>query len=332
MEHKSQQADITRRTVLGGLVGMTATGLSMGKTDPSGIPNAIIVPGSPGGNLDSLGRKLAELLGKTSNSPLIVENISGASGTIAVDQLLKRPRDGATLLLGNSGLICSAPLLLKTQQRFDPQIDLAAICTVAKWPFLLFTRKDHPANNLKELQQLYQGNSDNLGITYAANEVGSANHIAGSVIIQRLGLRGVHIPYRNIGQGVIDVIEGRVTLGIFGFQNISAFLEYDKAKVICALSDTPLNLAPQAKTVKDQGFGNFDILGWVALFVAGGTPQSIIQEQGRMMDSIFNQGDIYAFFNKMGYTSAFRNHENSNTFVNGEIDRYRGLLQQYGII
>jgi len=327
MKDKSRPVPITRRTALGGLLGMTATGLSLGMTDSTGIPKTIIVPLPPGALTDSLARKLAQLMSKAFNSPLIVENIPGASGAIAVNQLLKQPRDGATLLLGNSGVICTTPLLMKGQLEFDPQVDLVPICTTANVIFLLFARNDFSANNLKELQRLYVGRSEHL--SYAANAAGSANHIGAEAILQRLGIRGTYVPYNNIGQAIIDVVEGRVQLGIFGFPNISAFLDSGKVKVLCNLSDTPLEALPHIKTVAEQGFGKFDIVGWNALFVANGTPQSIIQGQERVMKSIFDDSDINLYIKKIGNVPAFRNHEDSRIFVHGEIRRYKELLRHY---
>jgi len=330
MKKKSRQVFITRRTALGGLLGMVATGRSLGMIDSVGIPRTVIVPFTAGGAGDLLGRKLAQLLSKTSNAPLIVENISGASGAIAANELLKRPHDGAALLLGNSGLICSTPLLIKGQVGFDPQVDLVPICTVADAPFLLFARKDFFANNLGELQRLYMGGNQHL--TFATSEVGSGNHLAGEAILQRLGLQGTHVPYRVGSQAIIDIVEGRVQLGIFGFANISAFLESNKVKVLCVLSDTPLEPLPQIRTVMAQGFGKFDIQGWYALFVASGTSQSIIKEQERVMKSIFDNSDINAFIKKMGYLPAFRDRHHSEAYVNDEIRRYKELLQQYKVI
>lgn len=330
MRDESRQIFLTRRTALGGLFGMTAASLSLGRTDSIGFPRTLIVPFAAGGTADSLGRKLAQLLSKTSNSSLTVENIPGASGAMAVSQILKQPRDGATLLLGNSGLICATPLLMKGQSEFDPQVDLVPVCTVADAPFLLFSGKDFPANNLKDLQRLYAGSSEHLA--YSTNEIGSANHIGGEVILQRLGLQGTHVPYRVTSQAVIDVIEARVQIGVFSYQNIAPFLANGKAKVLCTLSNSRLEVLPQATTVMDQGFGKFDIQGWNALFIASGTPQSVVQGYEARIRSIFDHGDIQAFIKRMGNIPAFRDHERSEVFVNEEILRYRNLLLQYKLI
>lgn len=304
--------------------------LSLGNTNLAGVTRKIVVPSSAGGTSDVLGRRLAESLAKASDSSFIVENIAGASGTIAANMVLRQRRDGATLLLGNSGLICSTPLLMHGESVFDPQADFVPICTVADAPFLLFARGGFPANNLAELQGLYKGNKGKL--TYASSEAGTGNHLAGEVILGRLGLQSTHVPYRGGSQAVIDIIEGRVEVGVFGYQNIASFLANGKVKVLCTLSDSPLEVLPQIRTVMDQGFGKFDIQGWNALFVASGTPEPIVQEYEGRVKSIFDQGDIQAYIKRMGNTPSFRDHKNSRVFVGEEIHRYRNLLRQYRLI
>lgn len=321
---------ICRRTALRGLLAMMASGIATQRAYSGSIPRAIVVPFSAGGPSDLLARKIAELLTISSGSSVIVENVVGAGGYVAMDEVLSRPRDGATLLLGNSGLLCSAPLLLKMPRGRDPQDTLVPICTTDSVPFLLFAGKDFSASNLTGLRQLFKESSN--GLTFATNDIGSANHIAGETVLRRLGLKGIHVPYRNTNQGVIDVVKGRVQLGVFNWQNIHSFLEMDRAKVLAALSDTALELIPQARSVADQGFGKFDIQGWNALFVASGTPQPVVDEYGRKIQSIFVESDIQAFIRRMGNISSFRDQKNSIGFVNEEIQKYRNLLKQYRLI
>ena len=321
---------ICRRTALRGLLAMMASGIATKSAYSGTIPRTIVVPFSAGGPADLLARKIAELLTISSGSSVIVENVVGAGGYLAMDEVFSRPRDGATLLLGNSGLLCSAPLLLKMPRGGDPQDTLVPICTTDSVPFLLFASKDFSAGNLTGLRQLFKESSN--GLTFATNDIGSANHIAGETVLRRLGLKGIHVPYRNTNQGVIDVVEGRVQLGVFNWQNIHSFLEMDRVKVLAALSDSALELLPQARSVADQGFGKLDIQGWNALFVASRTPQSVVDEYGRKMQSIFVESDIQAFIRRMGNISSFRDQKHSIGFVNEEIQKYRNLLKQYRLI
>jgi tripartite-type tricarboxylate transporter receptor subunit TctC len=320
----------SRRTAIGGLLGWSSAGWSLAAENFYRVPKTIIVPLPIGSLTDSLARKFAELISESTHSPVNVENIPGASGAIAVNQLLSRPRDGSTLLLGSSGVICVTPLLIKGQLKFDPQIDLVPVCTTATAVFFLFTAKTFPANNLKELKQFYADGGEQP--TYAANAVGCANHLAGEEILQRLGIKGTHIPYNNTSQAIVDVAQGRVQLGIFGYSSISAFLEVNRVKLLCNLSDIQLDNLSQTSSVAAQGFGNFNITGWSALFVANGTPQSIIQEHERLIKSLYGLSDIFTFAKAIGSVATFRGHADSKVFVNDEILRYKELVHKYKIV
>ncbi|MBC7603967.1 MAG: tripartite tricarboxylate transporter substrate binding protein, partial [Ramlibacter sp.] len=193
---------LNRRAVLAAVASTAASSFAQSQQS-SGSVNTFVVPMSPGSVADMLARKMAQHLADATGEPFIVENLPGASGTLAARQVLRRAADGRTLLWGFSGLVCGTPLLSKPPLDFDPTTDFAPICTMSGSPMVLFAGKDFPANDLEELRAFAKTQAE--PISYIGNDIGSANHLAAESILQLLGVRGLHVPYRNTAQAFIDV-------------------------------------------------------------------------------------------------------------------------------
>ena len=287
---------------------------------------SVIVPFAAGSVADALTRRYAVLMGEAMGAPMVVENITGASGVVAAHQFLRRPADGKTLLMAHSGLVCNAPLLAASPLDFDPVADFVPVSIFIYSPFVLFAARDFPADNLQELQRL--GHSQAGALTFAGADTGSANHIAAEVLLRRLGVRGTFVPYRNSQQSFIDVVEGRVDLGSYAWANIGPLVRAGRAKVLAVLANTPLTVAPEYSTVPAQGFGTFDVQGWMGVFVARGTPRAALLELERQTAFILQRKGYDDFIVKAGQEAAFRTHAESKEFIATEVERWKAILRQ----
>ena len=320
---------ITRRHFLHALGAFSASGLpGTGRAAPA-AGGSIVVPFSAGSLFDTIARRLADLHRDAHGASLIVENVPGAGGLLAGAQVLKRPRDGRAMLLGNSGLICATPLLTPGPLEFDPRTDLVPICTLASSPFLLFAGRDFPASNLKELQQFAATRAE--PVSYATSGAGTANHLAGETLLRRLGIKGLHVPYRNVQQGYVDVAERTVSLAVFPWSSSASLVKAGRLKPLALLSDRALPAAPQAQTTADQGFGTFDLKGWFGLFAAKGVPDEAIVEHARRLQSFIRDRSFGEFLLENGQEPAFRDPPTARAFVDSEIERYRGLITGLGL-
>ncbi|MES2632700.1 MAG: tripartite tricarboxylate transporter substrate binding protein [Pseudomonadota bacterium] len=325
----------TRRQFASRLAAATASATSASGVFSQGVSSSsaagtLIVPFSAGSLADLLARRYATLLSEATGSTFLIDNLPGGAGVIAARALLKRPADGRTLLWANSGLICNTPLLAKPPLEFDPVTDFTPVCTFAASPFVLFAGRDFPASNLDELQRLARAQAE--PVTYVGADVGSANHVAAEVLLQRLGARGTHVPYRNNQQAYLDVSEGRVQVGVFGWNNIAPLVKAGKAKILAVLADKPLLADGSVPTMMAQGHGRFDIQGWFGLFVLKGTPAAQIAEHEKHMQSMLRNKGFADFLVEAGQEPNFRSHAQAVPFVEAEVDRYRRVLQRLKLI
>ena len=178
-----------------------------------GYPNRpvrVIVQYPPGGTPDIYGRIMSAELGKLWNQSVVVENRTGASGTIGTDMVAKAAPDGYTLLFASDAPITIVPNLM-SKLPYDPVKDLAPISNVAQGGFVLMVHPAVPANNLKELVAWIR--AQNGKASFASSGNGSQQQLSMELIrVMAGGLNMIHIPYKGFGQGLADVYAGQVPM------------------------------------------------------------------------------------------------------------------------
>src|SRR5882762_1574609 len=223
-------------------------------------PVRVIVTFPPGGTPDIYGRVMAAELQKIWNQSVVVENRTGAGGTIGTEYAAKAAPDGYTLLFAADASVTIAPHLY-SKLPYDPVRDLAPIVNVAAGPFVLMANPAFAPNNMKELIALVQTQPGK--VSYASSGAGSMDMI--------------HVPYKGFGQGIADVLSNQVPL-IFG--GITAAIQLTKSGKLKALAVTGPKRAkalPNVPAVAETLPG-FDITAWYGFLAPAGTPREIVRK------------------------------------------------------
>lgn len=232
----------------------------------------MIVPASAGGPTDAIGRILIDGLGAALGQSFIIENIGGASGTLATTRVARTVPDGYTILLGgwhhmvvNAVLYPNAPNPLT---EFDP------IGQVAIGPMLILAKKSNPANTLPEFLVWLKQRPD--GLTFGTGGLGSPPHISGLSLQKITGNRFQFVPYRGAGPAMQDLIAGHIEMM---FDQASSALSHVRAgsvKAFAVTAKTRLASAPEIPTVDEAGLPGFYVSVWHGLFVPKGTPADVV--------------------------------------------------------
>src|SRR2546422_2577430 len=238
-------------------------------------PVRVIVTFPPGGTPDIYGRVMSAELQKVWNQSVVVENRTGAGGTIGTDFVAKAAPDGYTLLFAADATITIAPHLY-SKLPYDPVRDLAPIVNVAAGPFVLMANPAFPANNVKELIALVRAQPGT--ISYASSGAGGQQHLAMESIRALAGsMDMIHVPYKGFGQGIADVLANQVPL-IFG--GITASIQLTKSGKLKALAVTGPKRAkalPNVPAVAETPPG-LDIPAWDGFLGPAGTPREIVKK------------------------------------------------------
>ena len=236
-------------------------------------PIRILVGFVPGVAPDITSRLLGDKLTEAWGKPVLVENVTGAGGNIAVERVAKAAPDGYTLAMaGNAALVINPNLFDKLG--YDPLKDFAYIIQVFTVPNLLVIRNDVPANSIAELVALGKAQPNYLIAGHAG--IGTSQHLAGELFKIMTGVSMQQVPYRGTPAILPDLLAGR--LNIF-FGNISNLLPLVRAGQLRAFAITSRKRSPQIPelpTMEEAGFPGFEATAWFGLIAPAGTPQPIV--------------------------------------------------------
>src|SRR3979490_3145225 len=238
-------------------------------------PVRVIVTFAPGGTPDIYGRVMSAELQKVWNQSVVVENRTGAGGTIGTDYVAKAAPDGYTLLFAADATITIAPHLY-SKLPYDPVRDLAPVVNVAAGPFVLMANPAFPPHNVKELIALVQTQPGK--VSYASSGAGGQQHLAMEYIRTMAGsMDMIHVPYKGFGQGIADVLAGQVPL-IFG--GITASIQLTRSGKLKALAVTGPRRAKALPNVPAiaETLPGFDIQAWYGFMAPAGTPREIVKK------------------------------------------------------
>jgi tripartite-type tricarboxylate transporter receptor subunit TctC len=170
-------------------------------------PLRMVVPFAAGGSTDILARLCAQLLTDALGQTTVVENVTGAGGTLGAGRVLEAPADGHTLLAGTPGPITINPRLMP-RIGYDPLRDFAPVAFVGDSPAVVVVRRDSPVGSVGELVR--RAKAEPGKVTYASAGIGSFAHLSGALFEWRAGVQMVHVPYRGTAPAATDVMAGQV--------------------------------------------------------------------------------------------------------------------------
>lgn len=254
-------------------------------------PITLVAPFSPGTPADLAARRLGQTLGDILRQPVVVENRTGAGGTIGSTYVAKAQPNGYTLLAGtqsthaiNVGLYKNLP--------YDPIRDFVPISRISAAPNVLVINPALKATTLQELIKLAkEREAQGKPLTFGSGGNGTTAHIGAELLNQAAGLHLVHIPYKGTSQATTDVISGQVDL-IFGpIAVVKAFVEQGMLRALAITSDERSSLMPDVPTVAEAGLPNAEMAVWIAVFAPPKTPEPVVAILG---DAIRKASEVQA--------------------------------------
>jgi tripartite-type tricarboxylate transporter receptor subunit TctC len=290
-------------------------------------PVRVIVGLAPGGATDIQTRLIAQKLSDRLGRAFIVENRTGAGGTVAYGYVAKSSPDGYTLLGVASGYSITPAVF--SHLTYDPVKDFAPISLAIEAPILLLVHPAVPAKSVKELIALARARPDSLNFGSAGH--GTSNHMAMELFKSMAGIRLVHVPYKGTGQALSDLVAGQIPV-LFG--NILSCLPYVKAGRLRALavSSSKRSAAlPQLPTVAEGGVPGYVTTTWHGWLAPAGTPPPIVQRLSAEIARVVKSPDIVDKMSGDGGEAVGSTPEQFTTHLVAEIARWRKVVRQTGV-
>jgi tripartite-type tricarboxylate transporter receptor subunit TctC len=235
-------------------------------------PITIVVPFAAGGPTDAIARTVGERMRVSLGQPILIENVTGAGGSIGVGRAVQAAPDGYTVSMGHLGthVVNGALYPLK----YDLLNDLEPVALLAANPMMVVSKNDVPAKNLRELIDWLKSNSGKVATGTAG--VGSASHFSG-VYFQNLIKTPLNfVPYRGTGPALQDLVAGQIDLIVDQASNSMAQVQAGKIRAYAVTANKRLAVAPDIPTVDEAGLSGFYISIWNGLWVPKGTPKEAI--------------------------------------------------------
>jgi tripartite-type tricarboxylate transporter receptor subunit TctC len=253
--------------------GLIAAPPAMAQPYPS-RPITMILPFSAGGPTDSLARILADRMRPLLGQSVIVENVTGAAGTIGVGRVARAAPDGYTLGVGpmNAYVLTGAIYDLP----FDLLKDFTPVALLANNPSVVISKNTVPAKDLNELVAWVRANQKK--VSAGASGVGSASHLGGVLFQSLTDTQFQIIPYRGLAPALQDLLAGRIDLMFDQLSNSLAYVRSGQLKAYAVMARTRAATAPDIPTVDEAGLSGFYVPVWYGMWAPKGTPKDVIDK------------------------------------------------------
>ena len=294
-------------------------------------PLTLVVPFSAGGSSDTIGRIIADGISSNLRQPVVVENVAGAGGMVGGSRVAKATPDGYQFVIGNVGTFAQSQWLYKAPL-YNAETDFAPVALLTDESLVLVARNDFPADNLQQFIAYTKANQEKLH--YSSSGAGGSNHLACMLLNSTIGIEVTHVPYRNVVQGLQEVMAGRMDYDCVSLPLALPQIGGKTVKPIAILSRTRSSNLPDLPSAHEQGLTNFDLPSWYALFLRAKTPQPIIQRLNRATVAALEMPSLQQRLKQVGgdvIAPERRSPEYLAQFLAAEIKKWEGPIKASGV-
>lgn len=306
-------------------VGLCA-GLAQAQSYPA-KPVRLVVPYPAGGPLDTVGRIIAQALSPHLGQTVVVENRSGAGGSLGAGVVARAAPDGYTMLLGNTGPMTINPVL-RPDLPYDPRKNFAPVTWLTSAQMVLVVHPSLPVRSLKDLVALARAHPGSLN--YGSAGVGNLTHLGMELLQSRAKVKMVHVPYKGVAPAYVDLMSGQVGL-MFG--NVSGPLEYIRSgrmRAIAVTSTQPSPVLPGIPIIA-QTYPGFDLVTWIGVFVPASSPDAIRARLHGDIVKVLQQPDVNKRLVDLGNEVVAGSPEKLAAHIERELALYAKIIKSAGI-
>lgn len=298
--------------------------LAVAQTYPS-QPVKLVVPFTSGSATDQMARVIGQELQGALGQPFLVENKPGAQGAIAAEQVAKSPPDGYTILV-TTNTTQAANVSLFKKLSYDPVRDFQPVVRLGTTSFMLMTKSDYPAKNLKDFLAHARANSGKLSAGY-----GSAGSQVSLAMLKSMGkFDATEVPYKGIPQVITDVLGGTLNFTFVDLGNALAQQKGGKLIGLAVTSEKRTPLAPDVPAVS-EALPGYELIAWFALMAPAHTPRDVVNRLYEASAKGLAKPAFRDTFATLGADIAVMNPEQLAGFIRTEIVKWARLVKEAGI-
>ena len=292
----------------------------------AGKPISLVVGYPAGGRVDLVARTLAEPLAKRLGTPVVVENVGGAGGTLGAQKVVNANPDGYTLLLG-SGSEVSIARLFNSAVKYNGETDLAPIALVGVTPMVFVT---HAQSGIKTMDQaIAKSKREPNRLSFASSGVGTPLHVSGELINMMAGTTFLHVPYRGAAQQVQDLLGGNVDFSVSVLSSALPHIESGKMIPLGVTTAARSRAAPQIPALgENPRLKGYDMNVWFGLFGPARLPAPMVARLNRELNEILREEAVWQKLQKAGISNEGGTPQALTAFIRSETQRVRNVVNK----
>ena len=288
----------------------------------------MIVPYAPGATGDIGGRLYGEELGKSLGQSVVVDNKTGAGGTIAMAELARAAPDGYTLGVIAQGLLVYNLGLYKNPG-YDPFKDLVVLSINFSVANVLIVHPSNPAKTVADVVE--QARAKKGELTFSSGGIGTSHHMSGVLLEMRSGVKMTHVPYRATPAGIQAVVNGEVTMGMFNMPTVVGLIRSGKLKAIAVTGERRAEQFPELPTMIESGFKDFVVDTWLGFGAPAGLPLPMVTRLNAEFNRITDSPEMRKKFVEQGMSPwPARSPEEAVKFVHQDSDFWLPIIKASG--
>ncbi|MBN9472446.1 MAG: tripartite tricarboxylate transporter substrate binding protein [Burkholderiales bacterium] len=313
----TKRHDNRRRMALSAALGLAAVlagQACMAQAWPS-RPIKMVIPYTPGGSIDTVGRLVAEQLQKQLGQPIVIENHAGASGLIGSAAVQRAKADGYTLLFNASSQIYM-PLVV-SKPTYDAEKDFTPVAQIGYVPLVVAVGNDVPAKTLGELAQLAKTSPGKY--TWATSGLGTTSHLSEEMVNRALKLDMEIVAYKGAVPQLTDVVGGHVSAAISPMPGVHPFVAGGRLRAIAVTSKKRVAQMPDVPTVAESGIPDFEVLSWYGIWGPAGMPADVVATLNREVARAVGTAGLKARFNDLSFVPTQSSPEEFRAMIRQDI-------------
>jgi tripartite-type tricarboxylate transporter receptor subunit TctC len=285
-------------------------------------PVKLILPYSPGGIIDYVGRQMAQHLGDAIGQPVVAENRPGAGGISGTDAAARSAPDGYTLVLMDPAIVINPTL--QPSMPYDLFKQLQTVSIISSSPEVVVVAPQLPIKTMEEL--IAYGKANPGKMNFGSAGVGTTPHLAGELFMQRTGVEATHVPYRSIGASYPDMMANKIQ---FAFSSIAGALPFTADNRVRPIATTGLKrtpVYPDLPTVDEAGLKGFEVDLWLGIFAPVGIPADTLAKLNAEITKVLKKPELIAALAKVGVEPNGTSPEAGAAFLKAEFDKWRKVI------
>jgi len=309
------------RIVAGALVSLLIATAAHAQSGWPSKPVRIVVPTAAGGTADNLARMYAQHMSKTTGQQFYVENRGGAGNVIGIEQVVRAPADGLTILVG-AGTITINHLVVK-KLPYDVLRDLVPVTQLISVPNVLVVHPSQPMNTLADY--IAAAKAKPGSINYASAGIGSNLHLAMELLKYRTGIDVTHVPYKGVGPALQDTLAGHVASMVSNVPSAKPQIDGGKLRALAVTSLKRSAALPDVPSMTEAGVKDYEVLNWFGMFAPAGTPPEIVERLAAEASTMFTEPEMQKMLTAEGADPVASKPADFAKFVRAEIAKWDEL-------